>query len=106
VEEEAVQRGDLVRPKKISGTVFGHDGHTLVFTDAQLDRLETLIRAENYTLGSKNRLYLGFKEVAIVLQVRTLLKRGETWRVFVKIVASNGLVGWVSKDQLVLVVNP
>lgn len=98
-----MQRGDLVRPKKISGTVFGHDGDTFVFTDKQLDQLEFLIQTENYAFGIKERLYLRFKEVAIVLQVRVLFKKDDPWNVFVKILSSDGLAGWVARENLTIV---
>ncbi len=97
-----MQRGDLVRLKKISGTVFGHEGQAVIFSDLQLRRLEVLVHGDLHSLYSKdkNHSFLCFGEVAIVLDTKNIFKNEIIWNSFIKVVTSKGFVGWISKEHL------
>jgi len=86
----------------ISETIFGRGGYAPIFTDHQIFLLQNLVQeSKTYSLNrGDDKLLLGFKEIAIVLDFRVLYKEDTVWNTFVKIVANNGIIGWISKDHL------
>lgn len=98
-----MQRGDLVRLKKISGTIFGHNGCAVIFSDQQLHRLEILAQGELSSLYSKDKNHALFKfnEFAIIIGEKNIIKNSTTWNSFVKVITNSGIVGWISKDHLI-----
>ena len=100
-----MQRGDLVRLKKISESILGHNGKSVIFSDEHFRRLKVLVEGDMYSfyLKDKRQTMLQFGDVAIVLDNKTIFKNNEIWNSFVKVITSNGDVGWISKEHLVVI---
>jgi hypothetical protein len=96
-----MQRGDLVKLKERL-----RDSQVFMYTDAQMKRMEALIYIEHYTLNivEDNQACMSSEDSAVVLEMRDIHKDGNgvdiVWNRFVKIVASNGMLGWVPRSYL------
>ena len=96
-----MQRGDLVKLKERL-----RDSQVFMYTDTQMKRMEALIYIEHYTFNivEDNQACMSSEDSAVILQMRDIHKDGNgvdiVWDRFVKIVTSNGTLGWVPRSYL------
>jgi hypothetical protein len=98
--------GDMVRLREKMGSGYGHEDHVVMYTDAQMKKIESLVYLENYSFNFKGseQPAMGYEETALVLGMKDVHKDGNgidvIWNRFVKVLTNGGSIGWLPKIRL------